>query len=234
MVFQRTKGLTGKEELGDERPGSGVDDIVRPQEGYQHNNNINNENQLLRAHSIQPTDQRNTAGPELTVLNGLLNTHPRPLLILQDPQRKRERPRLLLHLRKDLSRSLHLELIIHLRVSLVNRRPALFRLGFPIRPGHNKDIYTPDFALFEGLGRVVPSLFGGGVEDDPFGAVGDVLRVGAGEHAFDGDTGVVFGDLLDDVGYGKVLGGGFDRSHLRGLHRSTTAETRVGGMRDLT
>jgi hypothetical protein len=26
---------------------------------------------------------------------------------------------------------------------------------------------------------------------------------------------VVFGDLLDDVGYGKVLGGRFDRSHLR-------------------
>jgi hypothetical protein len=167
--------------------------------------------------STNPTLQYPKENAGLTVLNGLLNPHPRPLLIFQDPQRKRERPRLLLHLRKHLSRSLHLELIIHLRVSLVNRRPALFRLGFPIRPGHNKDIYTPDFALFEGLGRVVPSLFGGGVEDDPFGAVGDVLRVGAGEHAFDGDTGVVFGDLLDDVGYGKVLGGGFDRSHLRGL-----------------
>lgn len=144
------------------------------------------------------------------MLNGLLNTHPRPLLVLQDPQRKRERPGLLLHFRKDLSRSLHLELIIHLGVSLVNRRPALFRLGLPIRPGHNKDIYTPDLAFFKGLRRVVSSLFRGRVEDDPFGAVGDVLRVGAGEHAFDGDAGVVFGDLLDDVGYGKVLGGGFD------------------------
>lgn len=77
---------------------------------------------------------------------------------------------------------------------------------------------------------MVPSLFRGRVEDDPFGAVGDVLFVGAGEHAFDGDTGVVFGDLLDDVGYGKVLGGGFDRSHLRGLQEHDTENTRIQQM----
>lgn len=52
IEMQKAKALTGKEELGDERPGGGVNDIVRPQKGY--NNMHNEEDQPLRSLSIIP------------------------------------------------------------------------------------------------------------------------------------------------------------------------------------
>lgn len=150
------------------------------------------------------------------MLNGLLHSHPRPLLVLEHSQRERERSCLFLYLAKDLSRGLHLELIIHLGVAFVDGRPALLGLRLAVCARGDEDVDPPYFSLFKRLGLVVPTLLGGGVEDDSFLAIGDVLLMGAREHTLDGDTTVVLGDGLDDVGDGKVLQGGFDRSHLPG------------------
>jgi len=147
------------------------------------------------------------------MLNSLLYTHPRPLLILQRPQSERERTRLLLNLTENLPARLHLQLIIHLGVSLVNRRPALLGLGLAIRSARDKHINSPNLALLKRLGLMIPSLLRRGVQDDPLLSIRDVLFVGTREHALDGNTSVVLGDGLDDIGDAKVFEGGFDRSH---------------------
>jgi len=147
------------------------------------------------------------------MLNSLLYTHPRPLLILQRPQSERERTRLLLNLTENLPARLHLQLIIHLGVSLVNRRPALLGLGLAIRSARDKHIDSPNLTLLKRLGLVIPSLLRRGVQDDPLLSIRDVLFVGTREHSLDGNTSVVLGDGLDDIGDAKVFEGGFDRSH---------------------
>lgn len=61
-----------------------------------------------------------------TVLDGLLETHARALLVLEGPNVERERASLLLYLREHSPRILHLELICHGRVPLEECRPRLF------------------------------------------------------------------------------------------------------------
>jgi hypothetical protein len=150
------------------------------------------------------------------MLNGLLNTHPSPLLILQTPQSERESTSLLLNLGKDLSTGLHLELIVDVRISLVNRRPRFFRLSLAVFSSDDENIDTPNFTLLESLGIVIPTLFGRRVQDDSLFTIGDVLFVNTREHSLDRDTRVILGYLLYYVSDAKVLEGGFDGSHLPG------------------
>lgn len=81
---------------------------------------------------------------ERTVRNGLLDTHPRPLLIIERPKSERESASLLLNLGKHGSRSLHLELVVGI-ASLVDGCSRRIRLGLQTiscRPDLEKDECT--------------------------------------------------------------------------------------------
>ena len=61
------------------------------------------------------------------MLAGLLQSHPGAFLIFQDAYVERERARLLLHLSEHSTRVLHLELVGHVVVALVDCRPRVLQ-----------------------------------------------------------------------------------------------------------
>lgn len=101
---------TGEEEFSDECTGGRLDNIIRLQKTYP--------TSVLFFNDLR----------ERTMRNGLLHTHPRPLLIIKRSKSKRERASLLLNLGKDGSGSLHLQLVVGI-ASLVNGCSRRVRLG---------------------------------------------------------------------------------------------------------
>lgn len=101
---------TGEEEFSDECTGGRLDNIIRLQKTYP--------TSVLFFNDLR----------ERTMRNGLLHTHPRPLLIIKRSKSKRERASLLLNLGKDGSGSLHLQLVVGI-ASLVDRCSRRVRLG---------------------------------------------------------------------------------------------------------
>lgn len=105
--------------------------------------------------------------------NGLLDTHPRPLLIIKRSKGKRESASLLLNLGKDGSGSLHLQLVVGIP-SLVDGCSRRIRLGLyqtnqllllnpkenrgylAVGTGDDQDIYTINFTLVKRRRLMVP------------------------------------------------------------------------------
>jgi hypothetical protein len=109
------------------------------------------------------------------MLNSLLQPHPRPLLILKTTYIKRERARLLLYLREHATRVLHLELVRHVRVPLVDRSPRLLHPGLAVLTRRYQYIDPVHLVLTERSNLKVPFSRVAWVQDNPFLAVDDVL-----------------------------------------------------------
>ena len=140
------------------------------------------------------------------MLTSLLQPHPSLLLIIQNPNIERERSSLLLHLREHSPRRLHLQLIRHRRIALVDRRFCVFRSGLhrlsdpkaklekkrerkgeraylPIFTRRNKNIHTINLVLRKRHSLEIPSLLLARVKNNPLLTINDVLGLLTREHA---------------------------------------------------
>ena len=75
-------------------------------------------------------------GLDKRVLNSLLQTHTRSLLVLQDADVEGERSSLLLDLREDSTGVLHFELVGDSGITLVDGRPGVFDAGLEVSGGN--------------------------------------------------------------------------------------------------
>lgn len=109
--------------------------------------------------------------------NGLLDTHPRPLLIIKRSKGKRESASLLLNLRKDGAGSLHLQLVVGI-APLVDGCSRRVRLGLEtisscrsnrlageggylaVGTGDDQDIHTVNLTLVKRRRLMVPPQLG--------------------------------------------------------------------------
>ena len=139
-----------------------------------------------------------------TVLDGLLQAHPRALLVLEHTDVEGECAGLLLHVGEHGTRGLHLELIRHVRIALVDGRTRVLnaRLGVETKEKRgrsgsrsngcagieylavftrrNQNIDAPDLTLIEGSGLKLAFLRLARVQDDALLAVNDILGLLAG------------------------------------------------------
>ena len=154
----------------------------------------------LHLHDIVRLDQ--------AVLDGLLQSHSCTLLILEHANIEGERASLLLHVGEHGTRGLHLELIRHVRIALVDGRASILNARLCVetkerrgRSGsrsngcagieylavfarRNQDIDAPDLTLIEGCSLKLAFLRLAWVQDDALLAVNNILGLLAGEHAF--------------------------------------------------
>lgn len=84
------------------------------------------------------------------MLDSLLKTHARTLLIVQHPNIERERARLPLHLTKDLTGRRPLQLVLDRAVALEDRRALVLLACLAVLARHNENIHPPDLVLGKG------------------------------------------------------------------------------------